>query len=233
MRNEKFFYRYPIIQTILFFIFLLLYGLLFFLLDCKKKSDTFIQFTQTQDFTIQSSNELSILVSSNTHNNESQDTILYNLCFINTTKRALNNWTITLEVQPSYTLEAISNADFSFFYTIAEPLNSSHQNDRHFLNQYKSDKNIIIAKQPNFEENHNSFYSTENIKDLLIEVDKNNPLEITQIIIRGKLQHSPFDDPLFYLFLGAIAVLILCLISFLIAKKIFKSKNRRVTNEKV
>ena len=218
MNNKKCFYKIPIIQMLLLLLLFLIFGLIFLVLYCERKSNTYV--TYVQDANTILTRETPLYVTFSTPEDkiwEQPDHTFgaqYDGKFYNNTLHTFTDWTVTIKVQPGYWVDSNWNANFSFFFTQNKPIPEAHKVYTEYSKQYKSDKDVIIMKK--IPSNKSTEISGKNISRaepfmLGMIMYTQSPFKIQHITITGRFIHSPFENPLFSVLIAVISITLISL----------------------
>lgn len=233
MSTNKFFYKFPLIQTSLVMLLFLSCSLVFYILYCDRKSKVEVSYTQSISSVPNINNEVYIIFSIPQDKQWRQPDkswgAQYDGKFTNTTHHTFTDWTVTAKVPKGYWVDSCWNADFYFYFNSKKPIPDSHKDSPEFKHQYKSDTNEIVMKKVPGKQSteipgkkHEKDYDPFMVGMILYTPVK---FQVEQLTITGRFIYKPTESFLFYFLLFAILVdvilfVIFCSIQISVIKRI-------------
>lgn len=218
MASKKFFYKIPLIQMTLTLLLFLSIGLVFFLLYCNRKSNTYVTFVQDANTII--TDEREIYIEFDTPHDkwwpESNGTYgaQFNGKFFNNTNHSFTDWTVKVQVPKGYWVDSNWNFDGEFHYSETKAIPENHSNYPEYENQFEDLEDFIIMKKiptnmvtvvhPSNVYNHEPF-----MLGMIMYTPKR--FFIRNITITGRFIYEPKDNPLYFILLSAIGISLLSL----------------------
>ena len=220
MNDNKFFYKFPLIQTCSVFFVLTSIFLFLFINDCHVKSNKFVSYSQ--DVYTELSDKLPIYMEFSIPEDklwrqaDRSYGAQYDGKFINNTVHKFTDWKVTIRVPEGYWIDSNWNAIFSFQYTKNRPIPESHSQNEEFQRQFKSKENLVIMeKDPKSSTTEVYGKKHKNYNNFMLGMImySENPAKIDDITIEGRFIYSPTEQPLFYVLISLISLLLISIIT--------------------
>ena len=213
MTRKRFFYKLPVIQMSLTILLVLSFGLIFYLIYCKRKSNTYVTFVQKTNEPISKDCDLYMIFS--VENNKWWELenhtfgAQYDGKFFNNTNHSFTDWTITAKVPKGYWVDSTWNADFSYKFTDSKPIPLEHVDSPEYKRQYRAaDDEIIMKKNPSSSGTVVNGKNKTDGEPFMIGMIMYTPhlCTISDIEITGRFIYEPSDSILFLILIAGIVI---------------------------
>ena len=201
-------------------LFILAFGLLFFVLYCERKSQTFVTFEQDANSILTNDRDLYIVFSTPDGKcwPESNGTFgaQYDGEFFNNTNHLFTDWTVTIQLPKNYWVDSFWNFDGEFYYSgNVQPIPESHINFPEYNNQFKAEENYIVMKKlPGNKvtevKGKNTFVSEPFMVGMIMYTP--SLFTIKRVTITGRFIYEPTESFLFYFLIIAMGIDVLLLL---------------------
>lgn len=201
-------------------LFILAFGLLFFVLYCERKSQTFVTFEQDANSILTNDRDLYIVFSTPDGKcwPESNGTFgaQYDGEFFNNTNHLFTDWTVTVHLPKNYWVDSFWNFDGEFYYSgNVQPIPESHINYPEYNNQFKAEESYIVMKKLQGNKvtevkGKNSFVSEPFMVGMIMYTP--SLFTIKRVTITGRFIYEPTESFLYYLLIIAMGIDVLLLL---------------------
>lgn len=201
-------------------LFILAFGLLFFVLYCERKSQTFVTFEQDANSILTNDRDLYIVFSTPDGKcwPESNGTFgaQYDGEFFNNTNHLFTDWTVTVHLPKNYWVDSFWNFDGEFYYSgNVQPIPESHINYPEYNNQFKAEESYIVMKKLQGNKvtevkGKNSFVSEPFMVGMIMYTP--SLLTIKRVTITGRFIYEPTESFLYYFLIIAMGIDVLFLL---------------------
>lgn len=201
-------------------LFILAFGLLFFVLYCERKSQTFVTFEQDANSILTNDRDLYIVFSTPDGKcwPESNGTFgaQYDGEFFNNTNHLFTDWTVTVHLPKNYWVDSFWNFDGEFYYSgNVQPIPESHINYPEYNNQFKAEESYIVMKKLQGNKvtevkGKNSFVSEPFMVGMIMYTP--SLLTIKRVTITGRFIYEPTESFLYYFLIIAMGIDVLLLL---------------------
>ena len=201
-------------------LFILAFGLLFFVLYCERKSQTFVTFEQDANSILTNDRDLYIVFSTPDGKcwPESNGTFgaQYDGEFFNNTNHLFTDWTVTVQLPKNYWVDSFWNFDGEFYYSgNVQPIPESHINFPEYNNQFKAEENYIVMKKlPGNKvtevKGKNTFVSEPFMVGMIMYTP--SLFTIKRVTITGRFIYEPTESFLYYFLIIAMGIDVLLLL---------------------
>ena len=196
------------------------FGLLFFVLYCERKSQTFVTFEQDANSILTNDRDLYIVFSTPDGKcwPESNGTFgaQYDGEFFNNTNHLFTDWTVTVQLPKNYWVDSFWNFDGEFYYSgNVQPIPESHINFPEYNNQFKAEENYIVMKKlPGNKvtevKGKNTFVSEPFMVGMIMYTP--SLFTIKRVTITGRFIYEPTESFLYYFLIIAMGIDVLLLL---------------------
>ncbi len=196
------------------------FGLLFFVLYCERKSQTFVTFEQDANSILTNDRDLYIVFSTPDGKcwPESNGTFgaQYDGEFFNNTNHLFTDWTVTVLLPKNYWVDSFWNFDGEFYYSgNVQPIPESHINYPEYNNQFKAEENYIVMKKLQGNKvtevkGKNTFVSEPFMVGMIMYTP--SLLTIKRVTITGRFIYEPTESFAYYFLIIAIGIDVLLLL---------------------
>lgn len=196
------------------------FGLLFFVLYCERKSQTFVTFEQDANSILTNDRDLYIVFSTPDGKcwPESNGTFgaQYDGEFFNNTNHLFTDWTVTVQLPKNYWVDSFWNFDGEFYYSgNVQPIPESHINYPEYKNQFKAEENYIVMKKLHGNKvtevkGKNTFVSEPFMVGMIMYTP--SLLTIKRVTITGRFIYEPTESFAYYFLIIAIGIDVLLLL---------------------
>lgn len=201
-------------------LFILAFGLLFFVLYCERKSQTFVTFEQDANSILTNDRDLYIVFSTPDGKcwPESNGTFgaQYDGEFFNNTNHLFTDWTVTVQLPKNYWVDSFWNFDGEFYYSgNVQPIPESHINYPEYNNQFKAEESYIVMKKLQGNKvtevkGKNTFVSEPFMVGMIMYTP--SLLTIKRVTITGRFIYEPTESFLYYFLIIAMGIDVLLLL---------------------